>query len=77
MLPPLRWLLVLARLATWFVGGCLLAVGMYLTGIAVHGFHSARWLPWWVGGAAFIGIELMAHLIMQFRGRNNFFNGRG
>jgi hypothetical protein len=36
-----------------------------------------HWHIWWLGGFAFIGIELMAHLTLQLRGRPNFYNGLG
>ena len=31
----------------------------------------------WLGGLAFIGIELVAHLVLQLRGRPSFYNERG
>jgi hypothetical protein len=67
---------VAARLAVWFVGGTALALGMVLTATLV-GLRLAHWPPWWVGGLAFIGIELVPHLIFQLRGRPSFYNGRG
>jgi hypothetical protein len=41
--------------------------------------HSRRvyWPAWWLAGLAFIGIELAAHLVLQLRGRPNFYSGRG
>jgi hypothetical protein len=68
---------VLARVAVWFVGGALLAIGMRLSAIALH---APRPLPasfWWIGGIAFIGIELVAHLGLHARGRPSFYSGRG
>ena len=76
-LPQSRLAHALARIAVWFVGGALLAIGMRLSAIALH---APRPLPasfWWIGGVAFIGIELVAHLGLQARGRPSFYNGRG
>jgi hypothetical protein len=40
-------------------------------------FQRAHWPRWWLGGLVFIGIELVAHLVLRLRGRPNFYNGRG
>jgi hypothetical protein len=66
-----------ARVVVWFVAGTGLAVGMGLTAMELAGFRPARWPAWWLGGLAFIGIELVAHLVLQLRGRPSFYNGRG
>ena len=66
-----------ARLAVWFVGGCGLALGVDLTAMALAGFRPAQWPAWWLGGLAFIGLELMVHLVLQLRGQPSFYNGRG
>lgn len=76
-LPVSRGVQVAARIATWFAGGTGLAIGMGLTSIALAALQPAKWPPWWLGGVAFIGIELMAHLVLQSRGRPSFYNGRG
>jgi hypothetical protein len=68
---------VAARLATWFVGGAAMTLGMRLTAMALAWPRLARWPAWWVGGLGFIGIELVVHLAMQLRGRASFYNGRG
>jgi hypothetical protein len=68
---------VLARLAVWFVGGVLLAVGMHYSALALHAPRSLPASLWWVGGFAFIGIELVAHLVLYARGRPSFYTGRG
>jgi hypothetical protein len=68
---------VVARIVVWFVGGTALALGMGLTAMALAGFGPARWPAWWVGGLAFIGVEQVAHLALQLRGRPSFYNGRG
>jgi hypothetical protein len=73
-----RGLQVSARIGVWFVGGAGLAVGMGLTAMALAGFRLAHWPAWWwLGGIAFIGIELVAHLVLQLRGRPSFYNGLG
>ena len=66
-----------ARVGVWFVGGTGLALGMGLTAMALAGFRPAHWPAWWLGGLAFIGIELVAHLVLQLRGQPSFYNGRG
>jgi hypothetical protein len=68
---------VAARVAVWFVGGIGLAIGMRLTAMALGSYRMARWPAWWIAGLAFIGIELLAHLALQLRGRPSFYNGRG
>ena len=65
------------RLLVWFVGGFVLALGMRLTAILLTRFRPAHLPAWWIGGLAFIGIELVAHLVLQLRGRASFYNGRG
>ena len=72
-----RWVQAAARLIVWFAGGCLLLAGMYYTSIALHGYIPVRWPAWWVGGIAFIGIELVTHLFLQLRGCGSFYSGRG
>ena len=72
-----RGVQVAARVGVWFVGGTGLAIGMGLTAMALAGFRPAHWPAWWLGGLAFIGIELAAHLVLQLRGRPSFYNGRG
>jgi len=76
-LPDTRGVQVAARLATWFVGGIALALGMRLTAVALAGLRRPLWVAWWMAGLAFIGIELVAQLALQLRGRPSFFNGRG
>lgn len=72
-----RWLQVAARVGVWFVGGNGLAIGMGLTAMALAGFRPAHWPAWWLGGLAFIGLELVTHLVLQLRGRPSFYDGRG
>ena len=66
-----------ARIGGWFVGGVGLFLGMGLTAMALTGFWPAQWAAWWLGGLAFIGIELVAHLVLQLRGKPSVYNGRG
>jgi hypothetical protein len=72
-----RGVQVAARVGVWFVGGTGLAVGMGLTAMELAGYRQTHWPTWWLGGLAFIGIELVAHLVLQLRGRPSFYNGRG
>ena len=67
---------VAARMGLWFATGVAIAFAMRLTSEAA-GLQPLRWLAWRVGGAAFIGIELAAHLVLQMRGLPSFYNGRG
>jgi hypothetical protein len=66
-----------ARVAVWFVGGIGFALLMGLTAMALSRFRPAHWPAWWLPGLAFIGIELLAHLILQLCGKPSFYNGRG
>ena len=66
-----------ARLATWFLGGYGLRVGVVLRSRALAAIRPTRWPAWWLAGVVFIGVELIAHLALQARGRPSFFNGRG
>jgi len=68
------------RVGVWLVDGAALTLGMTLTARALGEPWPARWPVWRVcglGGLAFIGIEGVAHLLLQLRGRPSFFNGRG
>lgn len=76
-LPDPQRVQIAVRLAVWFIGGVGLAFGMRLTAMAFTGRRPAPWATWWMAGFAFIGIELVAHLVLQLRGRPSFFNGRG
>jgi len=74
---PTRAIQMAARIAAWFIGGTVLAVGMGMTAMVLNGIGTAKWPAWWICGLAFIGIELIAHLVLQLRGRPSFYNGRG
>jgi hypothetical protein len=73
---PARAVQVAARLTVWFAGGLVLALGMRLTAMAL-GYQRPPWTAWWLAGLAFIGVELVAHLALQLRGRPSFYNSRG
>jgi hypothetical protein len=66
-----------ARLVTWYIGGVVLFIGMQWTSVALNRNAVVRWPAWWIGGVAFIGIEMIAHLVLQIRGVHSFYNGRG
>lgn len=68
---------VAARITTWFVGGVGLGFGLELTATWLTGPHPAQWPARWQLGAAFVGVEMVAHLFLQLRGRPSFYNGRG
>lgn len=76
-LPAAPMVQLVARLGTWFLGGCGLGVCIALTARALGGVRLDNWPPWWVGGVAFIGVELVAHAVLQARGAPSFFTGRG
>lgn len=68
---------IAARFAVWFVGGALLGLGVIVTSTAITAHSPIRWTQWWLLGIGFIGVELIAHSALQFRGRPSFYNGRG
>jgi hypothetical protein len=76
-LPATPAVQVAARIAVWFIGGIMLAVGMALTAKALAASRPVRWPAWWVAGLAFIAIELVVHLVLWMRGRPSFYDGRG
>ena len=66
-----------ARVAVWFLGGIVLSLGACLTAELLLPRPPAAWLPWWIAGTAFVGIELVAHAVLHVRGRPSFYNGLG
>lgn len=76
-IPASRAIQISARIASWFVGGIILAAGMALTAIAIKAGRPLRPAAWWIGGLGFIAVELIAHLVLHLRGRPSFYNGRG
>ena len=75
-LPDTRAVQVGARMCVWFVGGIVLAMGMKWSA-ELFGYRPVAWPAWWSGGLAFIGVELIVHLVMHLTARPNFYNGRG
>ena len=67
----------LARVAVWFVGGALMVVGMHFTAILLRAPRPLPTSAWWIGGFAFIGLELVVHLGLHARGRSSFYGERG
>jgi hypothetical protein len=77
-LPGSRAMQIGARVVVWFIGGALLALGLYATALLLPIVRPIRWQTFaWLGGPAFVAIELIAHAVLQFRRRPNFYNGRG
>ncbi len=76
-LPAARPVQIAARAAVWFIGGIVLALGMAMTARLLAQWRPARWPAWWIGGLAFIGVELAVHSVLQLRGRRSFYDGRG
>jgi hypothetical protein len=75
-LSPSHLVHTLARIAVWFVGGVLLAVGMRFTAILLHAPRPLPVSAWWIGGFVFIALELVVHLALHARGRSSFYGGR-
>ena len=76
-LPRDRAVQIAARLLLWFVGGMLLVVAMQLTATALAGTRPIARVAPWIGGFAFIGIELVVHLVARLRGMRSLYDGRG
>ena len=79
-LPDARAVQAGMRIGVWFVAGIIFALAMGLTATAL-GARPPRWHawgpPWWIGGLGFVGVELIAHVVLQLCGRPSFYNGRG
>ena len=75
-LPKNRGLQLFGRLVFWFVGGCLLYLGMTMTA-RLFSIKLARYPDLWIGGFLLIGIELVAHLAALLRRKPNFYLGTG
>ncbi len=58
----------LVRILTWFLGGMLLSLPMLATVRATGVPHFASWLSPWMGGVAFVALELLVHAIRRLRG---------
>jgi hypothetical protein len=76
-LPESRQIQAAARVAMWFVGGRVLALGVRLTAMLFVKGQSLAWLTWATAGTVFVAIELVAHAALHLRGRPSFYNGLG
>jgi len=74
-LPRVREVQILARIGAWFIRDRT-GRGNGPHRIAFDGLRPVIW-PACIGGLAFVGIELIAHFVLQLRGRPSFYNGRG
>jgi hypothetical protein len=77
LLPTARGVQIAARIVAWFVGGIVLSFAMALSARVLTGSWPARQPAWWVGGLAFIGLELLVHVGLQLRGRPSIYDGQG
>jgi hypothetical protein len=73
---PSRPIQIIARLATWFVGGALIALAMQLTAAALTSIQPTRAPTLLAGAVGFILLELIVHGVLQILGLRNFYNGR-
>jgi hypothetical protein len=69
-----RWVQVTGRVLAWLAGGTLLMAGARFTVVSL-GAPPGGLPPWWLGGPAFVGLELLVHALLQRRGRPNFYDG--
>jgi hypothetical protein len=77
-LPRQRGAQIAARIVVWFLGGVVFALAMWLTAGALTGGPPPSARPvWWIGGLVFIGIELVAQLVLRLLGRPSFYDGKG
>lgn len=67
---------VVARLACWFAAGSVLYAGALATRAIIADRSADPW-PWWTVGIAFVGLELLVHLVLYARGLPSFYDGRG
>ncbi len=65
-----------ARLATWFVGGALLGVGVVLTAQLHPATRRLGFPAWWAFGLAFIVLELVTHVGLARRRQPNFYGAQ-
>jgi len=75
-LPKTRASQVLGRLSFWFLGGCVLYLGMSATMRLLTG-TSARYRDLWIGGILLMGIEAVVHIVGLLRRKQNFYLGTG
>jgi hypothetical protein len=74
-LPAVQGARVAARLVVWFAGGVALGGAMSATARLASG--ALTWPRWWIPGVAFVGLELLVHLVLWMRGRPSFYDGHG
>ena len=77
LLPQSRTVQVMARIAVWFGGGVALGVCVRLTAWMLFNRWTLSGLTWAIAGAVFVAVELIAHAVLQLRGRPSFYNGLG
>jgi hypothetical protein len=75
-LAPGRAVRAAARVAWWLVGGALLGVAMIASSHAM-GRVGPPWRWWWMGGPAFVALELVVHGVLAARRCANFYRGNG
>jgi hypothetical protein len=68
------WAQITGRLLTWMIGGTLLMIGARITVLSLSA-QSPHLPPWWLGGPAFVGLELFVHALPPLRGRATFYDG--
>ena len=76
-LSPSRAAQTAARVATWFFGGMVLALGASLTMLVTTGRPLVSWTRWWIFGAGFVALEMLVHLVPLLRGQPGFYRGGG
>jgi len=76
-LPAARGVQGVVRVLVWFTAGAVFVVVMRVTANMLAALPGAPRLTWWAGGLGFIGIELIAHLVLMVRGRPSFYDGLG
>jgi hypothetical protein len=69
-----RWAQITGRVFSWLIGGVVLMVGARITVLSLSA-QSIRLPPWWLGGPAFVCLELVVHALPPLRGHPNFYNG--
>jgi|SRR5690348_13653671 len=75
-LPGTRVVQLAARLIVWLVAGIVLQFAMCITAELLYS-TPARCPAWYIGGPAFIAIELFVHAMLLLRHKPNFYDGRG
>jgi hypothetical protein len=65
-----------ARVVWWLAGGVLLGVAMIASSHAM-GRVGPPWRWWWMGGPAFVALELVVHGLLALRRCANFYRGNG